>query len=69
MGGVAEKVSTDWNEEREFRYLTIKTYTQFMRELEARGYLKVVPLAQTGDYRKRLIVLDLPGLRKPKCQS
>lgn len=68
MGGVAEKVSPDWNEEREFRYQTIKTYVQFMRELEERGYLKVVPLAQTGDYRRRCIILNLPGLRKPKCQ-
>lgn len=66
VGGVAEKVSVNWDEEREFRHATIKGYVSLMRDLEAAGYLTVTPLAKTGDYAKRALILDLPGLRKPR---
>jgi hypothetical protein len=66
VGGVAEKVAVNWDQEREFRYHTLKAYVEIMRELEAAGYLRVVPLAQCGNYAKRAIILDLPGLRRKK---
>lgn len=66
VGGVAEKVSPDWDEEREFRRATVRAYVQIMRELEVAGYVKVVPLARMGSYRKRVVFLDLPGLRRRK---
>lgn len=66
VGGVAENVSPDWDEKREFRRATVRAYVQIMRELEAAGYVKVIPLARMGSYRKRSVILDLPGLQRRK---
>lgn len=66
VGGVAEAVSANWDEEQEVRYQTAKAKMSIMKDLEVAGYLKVVPLARTGNYRKHAVILDLPGLRKLK---
>lgn len=57
-GGVAERVSSSWDEQRERDRAILDAERRMVRELRNAGRIKTIPMAQDGDYRRALVVLE-----------
>ena len=58
-GGVEEAISSSFDAETVFEREKTRAFIRIGRELEVMGLLTVAPLPQSGDYRRRLITLNL----------
>lgn len=66
IGGVAARVSSKWDEEREWQKAFDRAAVELARELLLGGYLKMSDIARTGDYRKRFLELTVCTPRVPR---
>ena len=58
-GGVAERVSQDWDWEREFGLATILKILEWFTELREAGKVTIEDLPEISDYRERRVTIDL----------
>ncbi len=59
IGGVAERVSPDWDERRELGIAQVRALVHWAKDLEAAGRLKITGPVHDGDYRRYTMEIDL----------
>lgn len=59
VGGVAERISSSWDEEREWGKAFNRAAVQLARELLIGGYLRMTDMPRDGSYRKRWLELTV----------
>jgi hypothetical protein len=59
-GGVEESMSPDWDLEKVFERELQKGFIRLFRQMQADGLITVTNLPQTGDYRRRKVVVEWP---------
>jgi hypothetical protein len=59
-GGVEEAIDPDWDLEKVFERQLQKGFMKLFREMQLDGLITVSDLPQTGDYKRRKVVIEWP---------